>query len=206
MKKICAAAALLAAVGLVLLMPGCLNIGGNILGTVAPPTANPAGRSVDGGTSENVTLTSTTEGATIYYTLDNTAPKVGSSLFCASGATISLELTTSGSTTIRAIAAKPGWSSSAEMRETYQLTVAVPTATPPGGTYTSDQSITLSCTTEDSAIYYTLDGSDPSATSGTLFDPTVPITILGDSRITLKAVGVKAGMADSGVMVAQYTL
>jgi hypothetical protein len=208
MKKIFATGALLAALGIVLLVPGCLKV--SDLGTVAPPYAEPGGIAFKG--EKSITLKSGTDGATIYYTLDNTAPIAGSSLYCASGAAIPLTLSSdTGSTTVRAIAAKQGWSNSTEMRETYKLTVEIPVATP--DTTPSDYpgdgtavSVTLSCATVSAIIYYTLDGTDPSAANGTRYNGTdIAILPLADGRV-LRAIAMKEGLADSEELKATYRL
>src|ERR1039458_2341730 len=42
---------------------------------------------------------------------------------------------------------------------------AAPTFVPPAGTYTTPQHVALACPTPGSSIYYTLDGSTPTAAS-----------------------------------------
>jgi formylglycine-generating enzyme required for sulfatase activity len=62
--------------------------------------------------------------------------------------------------------------------------VATPVIAPPGGTFSSSVTVTITCATANAEIRYTLDGSDPSETSELY---TVPIEI--DGWITLKAKG-----------------
>jgi hypothetical protein len=79
-------------------------------------------------------------------------------------------------------------------------TVATPTFSPTGGTYATAQSVTLADTTAGASIRYTVDGSTPTASS-TLY--TGPITIAAST--TVKAVGVKTGLANSATASATYT-
>ncbi len=81
---------------------------------------------------------------------------------------------------------------------------AFPNFSPPAGTYTSDQCVVLSSTTADAKIYYTTDGSTPTEKSG-LAAGIVPV--LGDkTRLTIKAIAVKAGMTSSEVASAAYVI
>ena len=70
----------------------------------------------------------------------------------------------------------------------YNSTVAVrmPTFSPDGGTFTSPQSVTISCATDGATIYYTIDGTTPTASSTPY---TEPITV--SESLTLKAIAVK---------------
>lgn len=72
--------------------------------------------------------------------------------------------------------------------DNYNSTVAVrtPTFSPDGGTFTSPQSVTISCATERATIYYTIDGTTPTASSTQY---TEPITV--SESLTLKAIAVK---------------
>jgi len=65
-------------------------------------------------------------------------------------------------------------------------TVETPKASPPTGTYTTTQSVTLSTTTEDAKIYYTTNGTIPTISS-TLYSSVINI----DTTTTLKAFAVK---------------
>ncbi len=55
------------------------------------------------------------------------------------------------------------------------IVVSVPTFAPEAGTYTAAQNVTITCATEGAAIYYTLDGSAPTANS-TLYESAIEIT------------------------------
>ena len=81
---------------------------------VATPTASPAEGSVTSGTA--VTLTTTTEGATILYTLDGTTPDMSSDVFDASSPII----VTAG-VTIKAIAVADGYDPSAVLSAAYTI-------------------------------------------------------------------------------------
>jgi len=81
-------------------------------------------------------------------------------------------------------------------------TVATPTFTPPAGTYSSGQSVTISTTTLGASIRYTTDGSTPTSTLGNLYLSPVSVS----SSLTLKAIAYKTGMTDSPVASAAYTI
>ena len=65
----------------------------------------------------------------------------------------------------------------------------------------SGTSVTISCSTEGAKIYYTTDGSDPTASS-TEYTAAISVT----AAVTLKAIAVKSGMNDSAVASASYTI
>lgn len=78
--------------------------------------------------------------------------------------------------------------------------VAKPEFSVAGGNYTTAQSVEISCATEDATIYYTTDGSEPTASST---EYTGAITI--NETTTLKAIAVKDGQS-SAVAEATYTI
>ncbi len=80
--------------------------------------------------------------------------------------------------------------------------VASPTFSPAGGTFTTPQSVSLSSATAGSSIRYTTDGSTPNATTGTVY--TGPIAV--SATTTLRAIAYSAGMTDSAVTSATYTI
>ena len=79
------------------------------------------------------------------------------------------------------------------------LQVQTPAASPDGGTFAGSQTVILTCSTTDALIYYTLDGSPPSAGS-TLYS--TPFTLT--TTTTVNAIAIKAGMGDSAVLTVTY--
>jgi chitinase len=80
-------------------------------------------------------------------------------------------------------------------------TVATPVINPSGGTYTTDQTITITCQTAGSTIHYTLDGSEPT-TSSAIYNGAISIT----TTTIVKAKAFLTGMNDSQTAVATYTI
>ena len=86
--------------------------------------------------------------------------------------------------------------------------VATPTFSPPGGTYGSTQTVTVSTSTGGATLCFTVDGSTPTAngagtcTHGTTYSS--PITV--SSSQTVKAVGSLSGDTDSSVGSATYSI
>lgn len=82
-----------------------------------------------------------------------------------------------------------------------QAPVATPSFSPPGGAYTSAQTVTITTATSGASIRYTVDGSTPTASSPLYSGPiSVP------SSRTINAIGIKAGLANSSVGGATYTI
>lgn len=79
--------------------------------------------------------------------------------------------------------------------------VATPTFSVAEGTYSSAQSVSISCATSGASIYYTMDGSTPT-TSSTPYTGAITVS----TTTTLKAIAVKSGMTDSEVATATYTI
>ena len=80
-------------------------------------------------------------------------------------------------------------------------TVATPAFSVESGAVNSGTSVTISCSTVGAKIYYTTDGSDPTASS-TEYTAAISVT----PPMTLKAIAVKDGMNDSAVSSASYTI
>ena len=79
--------------------------------------------------------------------------------------------------------------------------VATPTFSPAGGTYSTAQTVSISCATSGATIRYTTDGSTPTASSAVYSSP---ITV--SSTQTIKAYAVKSGLTDSAIAIAAYTI
>jgi len=73
---------------------------------------------------------------------------------------------------------------------------------PTGSEVEKNSTVTLSTATADAKIYYTTNGSEPSSTNGTEY--TAPITFT--ANVTIKAIAVKTGVADSEIATFQYTV
>ncbi len=76
--------------------------------------------------------------------------------------------------------------------------VEAPTFSPAAGTYTTTQSVTISCATTGADIYYTTDGTTPDANS-TLYTSAISVS----TTTTIKAIAYYAG-ANSTVATATY--
>jgi hypothetical protein len=83
-----------------------------------------------------------------------------------------------------------------------QSQVAAPSFTPPAGTYSTAQSVTIATTTGGASIHYTTDGSTPTPTTGTLYSGPVNI----GSTKTLKAIAFESGFTNSNVTSGTYTI
>ena len=79
--------------------------------------------------------------------------------------------------------------------------VATPTFSPEGGSFTDSVDVTIACATEGATIRYTTDGSDPNGSSA---ECTGAIHLT--STTTLKARAFMAGMTDSEVASATFTI
>ena len=88
----------------------------------------------------------------------------------------------------------------AKIDETFTSSVATPTATPSGNTYSTTQSIVLSSTTPGATIRYTLDGTVPTNYYGNIYTSSISIF----NTTTLKAIAYKLGSSDSDVNTQTY--
>ena len=79
-------------------------------------------------------------------------------------------------------------------------TVSTPYFSLAGGTYTTAQTVTITCSTSGATIYYTTNGSKPS-TSSTMYNGAITIS----ETTTLKAIAIKDG-TESSVAEATYTI
>jgi hypothetical protein len=79
---------------------------------------------------------------------------------------------------------------------------ATPIFSPPGGTYTTDQTVTISCTTANSAIYYTTNGDTPTTDSTKYTGTAITATI--NPPTTIKAIAAAPWYTQSAVTTATY--
>ena len=159
----------------------------------ATPTISNA--DITGG--QQVTISSATSEATIYYTTDGTDPTTSGTK-----AQYIAPFTITKTKSVRAVAIKSGMVNSAEAsKEVVVAQVAIPVISPSDDTFVETVSVTMSTITSGATIHYTTDGSDPTiATNLYTGAITLPATT------TVKAVAIKSGMADSTIASKLYTL
>ena len=175
---------------------------------VNAPTADVQSGKVAKGTE--ITLTCVTADASIYYTTDKSEPSASN------GTLYEHPILVNETVTIKAIAVK-GEHVSAVSTFVYEVSspdqgeedkpvpvqVSAPTADKASGTEVllKGTPITLSCATEGAAVYYTTDGSEPSAKDELRYRNPIPV----NRNMTVKAIAVKDGIS-SAVAVFTYTV
>jgi len=145
-------------------------------------------------TPVTVTMSDSMNGAVIYYTTDGTVPTRNSPVYTS-------PVTVTTSTSFQAIGTYPGMPQSDIAYATYSInlrTAPAPLFAPPPSTYTSSQSVTLS-NTAHLPMYYTLDGSNPTANSAPY---AAPISVTKNT--TIKAITAAYGYHDSSVSTGNY--
>jgi hypothetical protein len=156
------------------------------------PTFNPPPGAY--GSAQMVTISTTTAGASIYYTTDGSTPSNAGTVYAG-------PVPVSSGLTLKAIAYEGG-TASAVASASYTIQAATPAFTPPGGSYSGRQSVTIGTTTAGASIRYTTDGSTPSSTVGTVYSGPVSVS----SNLTLNAVAYGSGLTASPVATASYTI
>jgi nucleoid-associated protein YgaU len=148
--------------------------------------------------AQSVALASSTEGAEIRYTTDGSVPSA------TTGSVYSSPIAVSATTTIRAIAAKTGFTDSPVVSATFTITgtVAAIQMSPATGAFDTSVTVTLSTSTEGAQIYFTTDGTDPTQSKGTLYAGPLSVT----ETQTIKALGVKKDWRSSPIASAEYTI
>jgi hypothetical protein len=144
--------------------------------------------------SVTVTMTDSTAGATIYYTTDGSTPTTASTPY-------SSPITVSQTATIKAMATASGMANSSVASATYTIQAATPALSPPGGTYISSVTVSMTDGTSGATIYYTTDGSTPT-TASTPYSGPITLT----QSATVKAVAAASGISNSNVASATYTI
>ena len=181
------------------------TLGRAVYSIVYPQVKTPT-FSLPGGTygnDQSVEIETDTTGATIYYTTDGTTPTEASTLYSSA-----ISVREDGTEiTIRAIAVMDNYTDSNVASATYSIDynrVSAPVFSPAAGSFTSDQSVSLSSDTASATIYYTTDGSTPSSSSLVY---SAPISVAGNGTSkTIKAIAVKSGLMDSTIAEATYTI
>jgi alpha-tubulin suppressor-like RCC1 family protein len=124
---------------------------------VATPTLTPAQGNYTGALP--VTVATATPDATLHYRLDGGEPTASDPTVDSGTAVTVLH-----SATLKVVGFRAGWSNSATGSGTYWISLgsaSTPSLSPPPGTFTSAQTVTISTTTSGAVIRYTTDGTDP---------------------------------------------
>ena len=159
---------------------------------------------------ENPVKTVYTEGETLdlsglVVTLtysDGTGADVAFADFAANEITVSpANETVLNTTHTKATVSKGGFTADVQLTVNAMAQVETPVFSPAGGNYTEAQMVEISTATEDAVIYYTTDGSEPTAES-TKYTGAIAV----DQSMTIKAVAVKDGMKDSEIASASYLI
>lgn len=107
----------------------------------------------------------------------------------------------SGSNTITATASGKTIIGSLSIALKASSAASTPVFSPPAGTYSSTQSVTISTSSSGASIYYTTDGSTPT-TESTLYVGAITVS----ATTTIKAIASGGGFTDSSVGSATYTI
>jgi len=169
---------------------GAYTIG---LHVAAPELSPPPGTYAS---AQDIVITTATEGASIRYTTDGTTPTD------AVGTLYTAPVHIAQTLTLKAVAFRTGWTTSAVVSGEYKigLIVADPKFGVPPGTYATAKNVAITTTTAGAAIRFTTDGSTPTESHGTIY--TGPVRV--DRSLTLKAVAYRAGYATSAVTTGDY--
>ena len=140
-------------------------------------------------TTSLVTITCTTTGSTIHYTIDGSNPTASSTEY-------SSPFSVTSPTTVKAIATHTALVSS-DVATLVISQVATPTIQNNGS-----NAISITCATAGATIYYTIDGSTPT-TSSSVYTTPLQENVSG---VTIKAIAVKENMFPSEVGSGSVTL
>lgn len=168
--------------------------GGTVKATASAPTKSGETNIVGG---KNVKLKCATSGATIYYTLDGTVPTEADNEYTSAG----INVTTVGTTRIRAIAVKEGYSNSPVSDSITVSVTRVPNPTITAEVYNTGKRITMRNSLSGVTIYYTLDGTTP-----TTSDKHYSSAITVNETVEVRAIAVKNGYANSAVVGGTVTV
>lgn len=147
-------------------------------------------------TELKVAISDATPKAAIYYTFNGTTPIPGKSPL------YSGPITFAQSVTVKAVAvALPDFTPSATASVAYTFVAVAPVLSPPAGTYAAPQQVTITSATPTALIFYTTNGSAPTANSTRY---TGPITV-GKSEL-LRVIALETGFTPSPVVSASYTI
>jgi len=173
-----------------------------LLGTVATtpaPVISPGPDTFSGSQAIKIcfnTACSSVSGGTIYYTLDGSTPTVSSNVYTG-------PFNISSSLTVTAIASVTGQLQSPPASAIYSSTsnAANPVFSPAAGTYSGARALSLTDATPGATIYFTIDGTTPTAASLKY----TGLIYVGASE-TVRAIATAPNLSPSTVISAAYTI
>jgi hypothetical protein len=160
--------------------------------TVTPVISRPSGTYTAGQT---ISLSDSTPGAIIYYTLDGKTPSE------TEGTRYTGPGTLEASATVKAVAYAPGYAPSSIAEASYRFVAAAPIISPAGGTYKGPVTVTITGSTPGATIFYSTGGNLP-GTSSQVY--TGPFVISRDDHVM--AVAARTGFATSSTVGQVYTM
>jgi hypothetical protein len=155
------------------------------------PVLSPAAGTLSAPTL--VQVTASTDPGTIHVTTDGSDPTAASPALPPEG------LTLDAPASVAVIAVRDGWLSSPIVRADYAFQVATPTWDSTPAPATGSVIIAAHSTSPDVTLRYTLDGSDPDATS-----PMLPVTLTRTRTVTVR--GFRSGWTPSAALTALWTV
>jgi len=166
--------------------------------TITPPAAAPVFSLASGtfNSPQTIAISDATPAASIYYTTNGTAPTSQSTLYTG-------PISVSAPTNFQAAGLAPGGSLSPTTKAWYDIILPTtpPVASPGAGTYNAIQLVALTDATPGATIYYTLNGSYPTAASAVY---TGPITVTANTQIT--ALATAPGYSVGSPLTAVYSI
>ena len=164
---------------------------------VATPVFDPDGGEVAPG--DTFELTTSTSGATIYYTYDPDA-EPSPTTWIEYEEAVALPEEPSTAITVRAYAIKEGDDDSAVRTVVFQSQVNTPEFDPEGGQVAPESLVEITCSDDDVEIYYTF-GDAPPNDGWDEYDDDDQVVLpdSGGQTVTVSAFAQKAPMADSDV-------
>lgn len=168
------------------------NSANYVFSAVAAPVIDPPGALYE--TPQTISMSCETPLAQIRWTSDGTIPTQAANLYTA-------PIIISTSKTVKAVAFLADKMPSPVSSETYTLQVQAPVFSPQGGSFSTPQMVSISCSTADVQIAYTLDGSLPTEASSIY---THPLNINSNTIVTARAF--KSGWNPSIIKTSPYQI
>jgi hypothetical protein len=178
---------------------------------VAMPTFTPAAANFNAATFPlGIVVDCATAGATIMTTIDGTTPTADHGEQIVAGQSIAMD----ADVPLKAFAFKAGMADSVVNTGIWSTLplCETPVLTPSGGAFdTAPQDVTFDCATAGSSISYTLDGTTPTPTNGTVVAPATVVSLDFTNggllnSMTVKAMAFASGYSDSLVTEAFFEL